>query len=133
MRTISVRQPYAMLLVRGGKDIENRSWSTEYRGPLLIHAGAKQMTKSDWQWIKDLVKWNHERGVMVPDITPADIHYGGIVGMVTLVDVVTASTSGWFDPGGYGWVVTEPKVLPFYVCKGQLGFWDVDYPVTVHP
>lgn len=122
-----------MLLVRGGKDIENRSWSTDYRGPLLIHAGVKQMTKADWAWINDLVKWNHDRGIMVPDITPADVQYGGIVGMVTLSDVVTASASGWFDAGSFGWVVTEAKRLPFYACKGQLGFWDVDYPFEVQP
>ena len=131
MRTISVRQPFAMLIVRGGKDIENRSWSTEYRGPLLIHAGVKPMSKSDWQWIKDLVKWNHDRGIMAPDIIPADVQYGGIVGMVTLADVVTESQSGWFDAGGFGWVLTQPRLLPFHPCKGQLGFWDVPYPFEV--
>ena len=40
MRVLSVRQPWASLLVRGVKDIENRTWSTTYRGPVLIHACA---------------------------------------------------------------------------------------------
>lgn len=35
---LSVRQPWAWLILHAGKDIENRTWRTRYRGPLLIHA-----------------------------------------------------------------------------------------------
>lgn len=38
MKALSVRQPYAWLIVNGIKDIENRTWRTGYRGPVLIHA-----------------------------------------------------------------------------------------------
>jgi hypothetical protein len=38
MKILSVRQPWAALIVSGHKDIENRTWSTRYRGPVLIHA-----------------------------------------------------------------------------------------------
>lgn len=41
MKIVSVKQPWASLIVRGVKDIENRSWSTIYRGPLLVHASLK--------------------------------------------------------------------------------------------
>ena len=41
MRAITIRQPWAELIVRGDKDVENRSWRTRHRGPLLIHAGAR--------------------------------------------------------------------------------------------
>jgi hypothetical protein len=40
-KAITVTQPYASSIVYGGKDIENRSWYTHYRGPVAIHAGAK--------------------------------------------------------------------------------------------
>jgi len=36
---LSIRQPWAWLIVNGWKDIENREWSTRFRGRLLIHAG----------------------------------------------------------------------------------------------
>jgi hypothetical protein len=39
VKALSIRQPWAWLIVTGYKDIENRSWRTNYRGPLLIHAG----------------------------------------------------------------------------------------------
>jgi hypothetical protein len=38
MKIISIRQPWADLIVNGSKNIENRSWPTSYRGPVLIHA-----------------------------------------------------------------------------------------------
>ena len=39
MKAISIRQPWAWLIVHGYKDVENRTWATKYRGPILIHAG----------------------------------------------------------------------------------------------
>jgi hypothetical protein len=38
-KALSIRQPWAHLIVAGIKQIENRTWTTRYRGPLLIHAG----------------------------------------------------------------------------------------------
>ena len=38
---LSIRQPWAELIVRGHKDVENRTWRHSYRGPVLIHAGHK--------------------------------------------------------------------------------------------
>ena len=45
-KCLSVRQPWAWLIVHGHKPLENRSWATSYRGPLLIHA-AKGMTRAE--------------------------------------------------------------------------------------
>jgi hypothetical protein len=42
MRALTICQPYAELIARGEKRVENRSWYTRYRGPLLIHAGASR-------------------------------------------------------------------------------------------
>jgi hypothetical protein len=41
MKILSIRQPWAYLITRGSKNIENRSWPTNYRGPVLIHASLK--------------------------------------------------------------------------------------------
>jgi hypothetical protein len=54
-KALSIRQPWAHLIVAGIKQIENRTWTTRYRGPLLIHAGqlwhdetiADMVTQSD--------------------------------------------------------------------------------------
>ena len=44
IRCLSVRQPHAFLICAGIKPVENRTWSTKYRGPLLIHAGKAKET-----------------------------------------------------------------------------------------
>jgi len=40
---LSVRQPWAWLIVNGHKDVENRTWSTQHRGDILIHASAGRL------------------------------------------------------------------------------------------
>ena len=40
MKAITIKQPWAWAIIFAGRDIENRSWYTHHRGPLLIHAGA---------------------------------------------------------------------------------------------
>ena len=45
---LSIRQPWAWLIVNGYKDIENRTWSTRFRGKVLIHgmkASCRQILK----------------------------------------------------------------------------------------
>jgi hypothetical protein len=38
VNALIIRQPWAWAVVYAGKDVENRTWQTSYRGPLLIHA-----------------------------------------------------------------------------------------------
>jgi|ERR1700758_4475866 hypothetical protein len=45
MKVIVIRQPWAWLIVNGFKDIENRSWRTRYRGPLMIHPSGGRFLK----------------------------------------------------------------------------------------
>ena len=48
---LSVRQPWAWLLVNGYKDIENRNWATEFRGRCFIHAG-KNFDQEGYDWVR---------------------------------------------------------------------------------
>ena len=47
MKALSIRQPWAWLIVNGHKDIENRQWRTHFRGKIYVHA-AKGMTRGDY-------------------------------------------------------------------------------------
>jgi hypothetical protein len=116
IKVIVVRQPWAWLIVQGFKDIENRSWNTRYRGPLLIQASAGRPSKRK---LEEIRLFALARGVQLPE----DFERGGIVGMVQLVDCVTSSRSKWFE-GPVGWVLSKPKKLPFIPLKGQLGLFD---------
>jgi hypothetical protein len=117
MKALSIRQPYAWLIVQGIKDVENRTWRTDYRGPVLIHAG-KTYPKRDH--LDDWESWQHfcypaDRDSMV----------GGIVGIATITGCVRESSSKWWI-GPVGFTLADARPLPALIpCKGELGFFDV--------
>ena len=109
---LSVRQPWAWLIVSGLKDIENRPRRTHHRGPLLIHAGLSHDSCS-----ADNIEWlEKEYRVHIP----AELDTGGIVGVVDVVDCVESHASKWFK-GRFGWVLVNPRRMKFCACKGALG------------
>lgn len=112
---ISVRQPWAWLIVNGFKDIENRSWTTRYRGTVLIHAG-----QSRADFTTEVLDAIHARfGIVVPDA----LDIGGIVGAVDIVDCVKTHPSKWHKRGCDGWILARPRRLAFRPCKGALSFF----------
>jgi hypothetical protein len=111
MKVLTIRQPWAWAIIFEGKDVENRSWNTLFRGNLAIHAAVTY--KAD-AWLP--------RGVVPPP--PEDLAFGAIIGVVTLADVVTSSRSRWFA-GEYGFVLRDPRPLARPIkCKGRLGLWN---------
>lgn len=118
MKALSIRQPWAWLIVNGHKDIENRSWPTRFRGPVLIHA-AKGMTGAEYN---DAYHFALEVGIKIPSFN--DLERGGIVGQATVIGCSDDSLSPWFF-GKFGFELAEAKVLPFKPCKGRLGFFEL--------
>ena len=122
VKIISVRQPWAWLLFHG-KDIENRTWRTSYRGPLLIHASLA--TEPDDFPVQR--EWIETCGIVIPE----DLPRGAIVGSATLTDVLDMNDPGgrlcfspWLE-GPYGFemadAVTFYEPIPF---RGQLGIYN---------
>ncbi len=118
-KVLSIRQPWAWLIVSGHKNIENRTWNTDYRGPLLIHAGQTLAPG-----FRELCEGITESGYDLPDTW----HRGGIIGKVELVDVITkpGKYRDWFD-GPYGFVLANPVPLPFMPMKGKLKLFTASY------
>ncbi len=122
MKAISIRQPWAWLILYGGKDIENRSWPSKVRGRVLIHA-AKGMTRDEYRGAREFA-W--DACAEMPELPEMhELLRSGIVGSVEIVDCVSRSDSPWFR-GPYGFVLANPTVLPFVKLKGKLGFFDVN-------
>ena len=143
VKSISIRQPWTWAILHAGKRIENRSWHTAYRGPILLHA-AKTCTSREWQ---TATNWMRDTGVLngtnlsVP--WPGNLPCGGIVGRALLADMVPpcAGPGGrcqckatlsfgrsWHDPEKYGFVLANVEPLPFVPCKGALSLFELDYP-----
>jgi hypothetical protein len=120
---ISIRQPWAWLILHAGKDIENRSWATTRRGRVLIHA-AKGMTRDEYDdaAFHSGAIISGGRRIALPPF--AGLPRGGIVGSVEIVGCVTYSNSLWFS-GPHGFVLRDPRPLPFQPLKGELGFFRV--------
>lgn len=80
MKALTICQPYAHLIVSGDKRVENRTWTTNYRGPLYIHAGKSR------EWLdEDDLK------------TYPSMAFGAVVAVATLVDCVLYSSVGRKD------------------------------------
>lgn len=121
MKALSIRQPWAWLIVNGWKDIENRSWVPSFRGEFYVHAaGNLYGTIAERERIRAWV-WKCF-GVDVPD--DFCLQRGGIVGVARVVDVVSRSRSPWFE-GPHGLVLDRTRSMPFRQCKGRLGFFEV--------
>lgn len=125
MRTLSIRQPWAWLIVNGHKHVENRDWSTPYRGRFLVHAGSQMVRRDYWATVEQL---KAELGIEVPHFL--ELPFGGIVGAATLTDVVTAMDDPFFV-GPYGFVLKDAKPLPLVPYKGTLGWFDVPRDVVM--
>jgi hypothetical protein len=52
-KVLSVKQPYAAFICAGVKDVENRTWKTDYRGKLLIHASGDAFAYPDFKYLPD--------------------------------------------------------------------------------
>jgi len=118
MMALGVRQPWAWLIIHGGKDIANRTQATRRRGRVLVHA-AKKFSSHEQLWAFD---WMFDAGF---DVSPNCFETGGIIGSVEIVDCVTDHRSSWFR-GPFGLVLRDPQSLPFYPCGGRHGFFDVE-------
>ena len=115
LRCLSVRQPWAWAIVNGLKDIENRSWSTEYRGPIVIHAGTNRTVAR--RLLKNV-------DAALPTITLA---YGALIGMVEVTDVLPLTAELESDSWAWGpfcWRLASPRRFKDPIpAKGQLNLY----------
>ena len=130
MKALSITRPWPELILRG-KDIENRSWTTRYRGPVLIHAAQS--------WAPDALAF---AAMVAPDalngVPPRDEHPTGIVGIAEIVGVCSNEMTDlsddmtwapcrcgpWAMAGQYHWKLTNVRRLPDPVpSRGALGLW----------
>lgn len=143
MKAISIKQPWASLIVHGIKDIENRTWACpkKYIGQrVLIHASAKS-DKEPYMIFDDTQANAIDDCIM--DVCGYYKQTGSIIGSVEIVDCTFNHSSIWAEkskgvsPGGhvtdekepiiYNWVLANPILFKEPIpAKGKLSFWESD-------
>jgi len=118
MKALSIRPPWAWLVCKGYKDIENRDWKIGKRLELpcriYIHA-SKTIDGRAYLFVPENI-------LPIPNIAYDNL--GAIIGEVDITGCVEQSNSPWFI-GKYGFILANPvlynKPIPY---KGMLGFFE---------
>jgi hypothetical protein len=127
---LSLTQPWAWFMLElppeHRKDVENRSWNTNVRGDVWVHA-SKRMTADDYAGALDTAA---EILGHIPKAPPFhEVKRGGIVGRFKIIGVERPRVSSslghrhrWHFADSFGFVVTDARPVPFVPCSGALGF-----------
>ena len=126
---LSVKQPWAALLVAGVKAVEVRTWRTSRRGPVLIHAGKVPDDRPEgWTYV-------------TPELEALAGLRGGFVGAADLeacrkyetaeafaadCDQHLNATEWWVAAGLYGFVFRRPRPIAYHPYPGQTLFFTVE-------
>jgi hypothetical protein len=131
---LSIQQPWAGLIACGLKDVENRSWRTNFRGPFLIHAG-KAIDRDAMALIaENRHPVTGERGFMSERFESLVMRKafwdrlqlrGGFVGRAEVTDCGQGWGSEWYV-GPWGFRIRFGEPMPFTSFAGQLGFFRVN-------
>ena len=151
MKAITLTQPWASLVAWGHKRVETRSWPTNYRGPLAIHA-SRRTRESDLIFTDDD---DAGAGYMLSclGLGPADLPYSAVLATCTLVHCLPITLDaqvagllykpdsrplhistlelslGNYAPGRYAWILEDVKPLWQPVLqRGYQGLWEFTPP-----
>ncbi len=128
MKVLTIREPFATLIKNKIKYIETRTWKTNYRGEIYIHAGVAKISK-EIKSRKGLSELYNEK----------ELKYGYILCKCNLVDCIYMSEefikeekeknpnnfiAGRYEVGRYAWVLDNVEVIEPIKAKGQLGIWN---------
>lgn len=124
MQALSIRQPWASLIVSGLKDIENRTWQTaKAPGHFLIHASKSKVPSGFEDYPSEMLGnvRNCRHMGQIPEFK--DLPYGAILGYVTCPEIVKDADSIWAQPGNFHWKLENAWIFdePVYGVNGVQG------------
>lgn len=140
MKVLTVKNPWAFLIATGIKNIENRTWRTNFRGRVLIHSAATPSIQYKNQSLlgfyqigmtEEMILSANESNMNWPSSLKINSE---ILCSVEIVDCVMDHPSIWAEKGLdkrgkqiWNWVLANPRPEPAYEglkIKGALSFWD---------
>ena len=128
MKVLSLTEPFATLILNGNKHIETRSWKTNYRGELYIHASKTKITKEDL-----------ENEKLMSLIKNKNFNFSDIICKCNLVDCIYMTKEfveeiksnnyqeyicGEYKEGRYAWILENIETITPIKAKGSLSIWE---------
>lgn len=119
---LSIRQPWAELILQGRKTIEVRTWNTRHRGELWVHAGARRDAQA----------------LNMFDLKAVDLAFGALVGACELYNCIEFSEETWeewrslhlnegpLERRQYAWLLRNPRRTVPRVFTGRLGLMRIE-------
>lgn len=140
MKVLSIKQPWASLIVLGAKRFEIRGWKTDYRGPLVIHASSAVVSGPfHEQLLNDGLGDILERAGLASRQAVQALPRSAIIGQVTLADILTgeqlklvataddARFTAMPEPDLFYWRLERPRMItPVTGINGKLNLWSLD-------
>lgn len=125
MKVLTIKNPWATLIVDGYKKYEFRSWKTKYRGKILIHAGLS-LEKDMLERFKDY-NLNCINGAIIgeAELTDCILVDEDFNKELRCIDSIVYGRSNHVET--YAWKLENVKKYdkPIYI-KGKLGLWNYD-------
>lgn len=140
MKALSLTQPWATLVVTGEKEIETRSWRTNYGGMIAIHASKGfpgwAQRQSRYPFFSEALDHHGFKSI-------DDLPRGAIVGVASIVGCVTVESirdtlsleehefGDYSDgEGRWAWLLDDPQMIEPIPCSGALSLWEVPALIT---
>ena len=125
MKVLTIKQPWASLIIDGYKEYEFRSWKTNYRGKILIHAGLsieKDMMKRFEEYNLDYITGAIIGEAVITDCILVDNEFNE---KLRCINPLVYARSNHVET--YAWKLQNVKKYdkPIYI-KGKLGLWNYE-------
>ncbi len=104
MKVLSIKEPWASMILSGKKTIETRTWKTDYRGRVLLHASKEPKSKISGKIFAVAKIVNCDRMWKAHEMKAKCKHY----------------------PGAYSWFLEDVIKIDPIEINGKLGLWEVD-------
>ena len=152
MKCLSVKNPLSYLICAGIKDVENRTWTTKYRGRIYIHSSGKNLKsiyrndlpKEIFKEFKEKIEFkdgiaNLKSETKFKDLfrkllnlqniaLETGLNSQAIIGHVDIIDIIKNSKSPFAIKNQYHWILENPILFekPILNIKGKLKFFNLE-------
>ena len=126
MKVLSIREPFATLIMEKTKTIETRSWKTNYRGELYIHSCLSYSKSLNEKEASKLLKNDIQLGKILCRCILVDCIYMDekYIGKIKIEDPINYKC-GRYEVGRYAWILEDVEPLEKPIdTKGKLGIWN---------